>query len=139
DRCATLDTTPYEASDIDEWWAKHDHRYRVVVAEDGHGEIVGWASLNEFSHRCAHKDIADLSVYVARSHRGRGIGKALLGDLERRARQSFHKIVLHALNDNAPGKRLYENMGYREVGIFREHGKLDGQLVDVIAMEKILS
>lgn len=110
----------------------------MVVATEA-GNVVGWASLNRFSGRCAHRDIADLSVYVARSCRGRGIGAQLLRALEERARTAgFHKIVLHALDTNEWGKRLYRKAGFVEVGVFREHGVLDGQRMDVIAMEKII-
>jgi L-amino acid N-acyltransferase YncA len=138
DRVATLDTDPKSPEEVAEWWNQHDERYAVLVATQD-DTVVGWASLNRFSHRCAHAAIADLSVYVARYERGKGIGKVLLAALELRARGSFHKIVLHALNDNVPGKRLYESAGFREVGVFREHGRLDGTLVDVVAMEKLLS
>jgi phosphinothricin acetyltransferase len=63
----------------------------------------------------------------------------LLLDLVRVARGGgFHKIVLHALSDNQPGKRLYRKVGFVEVGVFREHGMLDGRYVDVIAMETLL-
>lgn len=110
DRVATLETEPKSASDMADWWSGHDARYAVIVAENAH-EIVGWASLNRFSHRCAHSGIADLSVYVARDRRGHGIGAALLADLECRARR---------------------------VGVFKEHGMLDGAYVDVVAMEMIL-
>lgn len=137
DRIATLDTDPKSPDDIAAWWSQHDDRYAVVVALE-EDTVVGWASLNRFSHRCAHTAIADLSVYVARSQRGQGIGKILLRNLEQRARESFHKIVLHALNDNVAGKRLYVCLGFREVGVFREHGRLDGTFVDVVAMEKLL-
>lgn len=138
DRVATLETDAKSPGDIDAWWGQHDDRYPVLVATHD-ATVVGWASLNRFSHRCAHSAIADLSVYVARTERGKGIGKILLGDLEQRARGSFHKIVLHALDENVAGKRLYVSAGFREVGVFREHGKLDGRLVDVVAMEKLLS
>ena len=138
DRLATLETDPQTPSGIEEWWAEHDDRYAVVVAEGG-GEIVGWASLNRFSHRCAHAAIADLSVYVARAQRGRGFGQSLLEALEEAGNAAkFHKIVLHALQENAPGKRLYRRAGFREVGVFKEHGLLDGRYVDVGAMEKLL-
>ena len=50
----------------------------------------------------------------------------------------FHKIVLHALDANEWGKRLYRKSGFAKVGVFREHGVLDGRRVDVIAMEKII-
>ncbi len=59
--------------------------------------------------------------------------------LARRATElDFHKIVLFALVSNAPGQALYRKHAYREVGVFREHGRLDGIYMDVIAMEKIL-
>lgn len=138
DRTATLDTEQKTANDIAEWWSEHDDRFAVLVAAE-QNEIIGWASLNRFSHRCAHSAIADLSVYVARSHRGRGVGSSLLMELQQRAQQAaFHKIVLHALNSNEPGKRLYRKSGFTQVGVFREHGMLDGQYVDVVAMEKLL-
>jgi hypothetical protein len=35
--------------------------------------------------------------------------------------------------------RLYERYAFRTVGIYREHGWLDGRWVDVVVMEKILS
>jgi L-amino acid N-acyltransferase YncA len=138
DRCATLETSPYDVEDIMAWWVQHDERYVVLVAEDQNCETVAWASLNQFSHRCAHNAIADLSVYVARSRRGIGIGNVLLPDLVNRARGVFRKIVLHALNDNLAGRRLYERLGFREVGVLRQHGELDGRLVDVVVMEKLL-
>ncbi len=138
DRCATLESEPYDAAQIAAWWTLHDDRYVVVVGEDEFGAIGAWASLNRFSHRCAHGAIADLSVYVDRSRRGNGIGKLLITDLLQRARGSFRKVVLHALYDNVAGKRLYSSLGFREVGVFRQHGELDGKLVDVIAMETLL-
>lgn len=139
DRIATLDEEPKTAADIDAWFAQHGDRYAVLVAEDGAGEVVGWTSLNPSSHRCAYRGVADLSVYVARSARGCGVGSALLGALEKRAKQNaFHKIVLFTLSFNANGQGLYRKFGYRDVGIFREQGRLDGRFVDVMAMEKLL-
>jgi L-amino acid N-acyltransferase YncA len=138
DRLATLEVDVKTTKDIEDWWGQHDGRYAVVVAEV-EAAVAGWASLNRFSHRCAHAAIADLSVYVARSQRGRGIGLALLEALEPGARAAgFHKIVLHALEENAAGKRLYLKSGFAEVGVFKEHGLLDGRYVDVVAMEKLL-
>jgi L-amino acid N-acyltransferase YncA len=138
DRLATLEVDSKTRGDIEDWWAQHDQRYAVVVAEIGDA-VVGWASLNRFSHRCAHDAIADLSVYVARSQRGRGFGKSLLEALEVVARTgNFHKVVLHALDENEAGRRLYRSAGFAEVGVFREHGLLDGRYVDVVAMEKLL-
>lgn len=138
DRAATLDEHPKSPEGIAHWWAEHDQRHAVLVATEL-GNIVGWASLNRFSHRCAHSGIADLSVYVARLHRGRGVGYSLLTALEREAAVGgFHKIVLHALESNESGKRLYRKAGFVEVGVFKRHGLLGGRYVDVVAMERLL-
>ncbi len=137
DQVATLDVALKSREEIAGWWQEHDD-FPVLVAVEA-PEIVGWTSLNRFSHRCAHSDIADLSVYVARSHRSRGVGFALLRTIEAEAiRAGFHKIVLHAVNENEAGKRLYRKSGFREVGVFAQHGLLDGRRVDVVAMEKLL-
>jgi len=130
DREATLDTEPKSAAFIDAWFAEHGGRYEILVAEEA-GRVVGWVSLNRYSHRCAYDGVADLSVYVDRA--------CLLRAIENRARErGFHKIVLFTLPFNALGQALYGKLGYREVGVFKAHGKLDGRLVDVMAMEKIL-
>jgi len=138
DRVATLESNAKSREDIERWWAEHGPRYAIVVATFA-GQIVGWASLNRFSARDAHAGIADLSVYVDRQWRCKGVGRSLLADLiAAAADRGFHKIVLHALHSNEAGKSLYRRCGFEEVGVFRRHGKLDGEFVDVIAMELLL-
>ena len=108
-------------------------------AAAGAGMVVGWGSLNPFNPRPVYDHVADFSVYVAREQRGRGIGDALLGALEKRARElGYHKMVLAAFPTNAPGMRLYERHDFQMVGIYHEQGLLDGRWVDVIIMEKLL-
>jgi phosphinothricin acetyltransferase len=46
--------------------------------------------------------------------------------------------VLSAFPFNAGGMALYEKLGFRTVGIYREQGQLDGKWVDTIIMEKVL-
>jgi phosphinothricin acetyltransferase len=139
DRIATLDEEPKTEADIEAWWSGHGERYAVLVAERRSGDVAGWASLNPYSHRRAYRGVADLSVYVARDARGTGVGSALLPALEHTAKEhGFHKIVLFTFPFNANGQGLYRKSGYREVGVFREQGRLDGTFVDVMAMEKIL-
>jgi phosphinothricin acetyltransferase len=138
DRIATLDADPKSGDDIVEWFADHGALYAVLVAERA-GEIAGWASLNRYALRCACGGVADLSVYVARDARGSGVGSALLARLEPAgSARGFHKIVLFTFASNAAGRRLYAKRGFREVGVFREHGRLDGRFVDILAMEKIV-
>ena len=139
DRLATLETQVRTPQERAEWLAARGPRHPVLVAIDDAGDVLGWGSLNAFNPRPAYDYVADFSVYVAREARGRGIGDALLTALETRARDlSYHKLVLAAFPHNAAGMRLYQRRGFVTVGMYREHGWLDGCWVDVIVMEKIL-
>lgn len=139
DRSATLETQLRTAEERAEWLAVRGSRHPVLVAIDQSGTVVGWASLNSFNPRPAYDHVVDFSVYVAREQRGQGIGDALLGALEERARLlGYHKMVLAAFPSNAPGMRLYERHEFRVVGIYQEQGMLDNKWVDVVLMEKLL-
>jgi phosphinothricin acetyltransferase len=139
DRVATLETQIRTPEERAEWMSVRGQRHPVLVAVDEGGVVVGWASLNSFNPRPAYDNVVDLSVYVAREQRGRGIGDSLLGALEQRARRiGYHKMVLAAFPTNAPGMRLYERHAFHTVGVYHEQGMLDGRWVDVIVMEKIL-
>ena len=101
--------------------------------------VVGWGSLNVFNPREAYRFVADFSIYVERAWRGRGVGHAMLEALIELARtHGFHKLVLSAFPFNAVGGALYEKLGFRTVGVYREQGLLDGKWVDTIIMEKLL-
>jgi L-amino acid N-acyltransferase YncA len=139
DRLATLETEERTPAERREWLAARGPCHPVFVAEAG-GVVVGWASLNVFNARPAYQYVADLSVYVERSWRGRGVGRRLLAHLTEVAPAlGYHKLVLAAFPFNHAGMALYERLGFRMVGIYREQGQLDGRWVDVIAMERVLA
>ncbi|MEH7086130.1 arsinothricin resistance N-acetyltransferase ArsN1 family A [Neobacillus drentensis] len=138
DRIATLEEEKKDYHYIKEWFEVHQGRYKILVAEQD-GNVAGWASLNPYSNRCAYNGVADLSIYISRDQRGKGLGKKLLSEIESLAKDNgFHKIVLFTFPFNQLGQGLYRKMGYREVGVFQNQGKLDGEFVDVMAMEKLL-
>ena len=138
DRVATLETEERTQEERGEWLQTRGPRHPVLVAE-GDGGVVGWASLNVFNPRRAYEHVADLSIYVQREWRGQGVGRRLLEALVARAGElGYHKIVLAAFPWNEAGMRAYARAGFREVGIYREQGRLDGRWVDTVVMEKIL-
>jgi L-amino acid N-acyltransferase YncA len=137
DRVATLDVDPHTLDEQEQWFNRHGPRHPIIVAEAG-GDTVGWASLNQFSARVAYRFVADLSVYIERSWRGKGVGTLLLREIDARARAlGYHKIVLSAFPSNQAGLRLYEKFGFRTVGVYHEQGLVDGHWVDTILMEKL--
>ncbi len=138
DRIATLETRLRTPQEQREWLLAHGPRHPVIVAERA-GRVIGWASLNSFNPRAAYDHVADFSVYVERANRGQGVGRQLLQALEALARAlGYHKLVLAMFPWNAAGVALYRRAGFREVGVYRKQGQLDGRWVDVLIMEKLL-
>ncbi|HEV8306392.1 MAG TPA: arsinothricin resistance N-acetyltransferase ArsN1 family A [Methylomirabilota bacterium] len=142
DRVATLETEERTEDERRAWLEARGPRHPVLVVEvptaDG-ARVVGWGSLNVFNPRRAYDHVADFSLYVDRTCRGRGIGRRLLEALIARARTlGYHKLVLSAFPWNEAGTTVYRRAGFRTVGIYREQGLLDGRWVDTIIMEKIL-
>jgi phosphinothricin acetyltransferase len=139
DRVATLETELRTPEERLTWLQGRSPRHPVIVAETEAGDLAGWGSLNAYNPRDAYRFVADFSVYVERAHRGRGVGRVLLTRLIELGREhGFHKLVLSAFPFNTGGMSLYEKMGFRTVGIYKEQGQLDGRWVDTIVMEKIL-
>jgi phosphinothricin acetyltransferase len=138
DRIATLETEPRPPEERRQWMGARAARHPVVVAVTG-GQVVGWGSLNAFNPRPAYDNVVDLSVYVERGWRGRGVGRALLQHLLPLARTlGYHKMVLATFPFNEAGVALYQKVGFRPVGVYREQGRLDGRWVDVLIMERLL-
>jgi phosphinothricin acetyltransferase len=139
DRVATFETLLRTPDERSQWLAAHGPRHPVLVAVNNKsGDVVGWASLNQFNPRAAYDNVADFSIYVERDSRGTGVGTLLLEALEDRARGiGYHKLVLGAFPSNEPGMRLYTRRGFTLVGTFHEQGLLDGTWMDVVYMEKI--
>lgn len=139
DRIATLETRLRDDSEMEQWFVNRNDKHKVLVIEDEDNSVLGWASLNVFNSRCCYGGVVDISIYIKRDYRGKGLGKLLLGELIRVAKQEgFHKLVLSTFKFNEAGQRLYKSMGFREVGTYEKQGLLDGNWVDVTIMEKLL-
>jgi L-amino acid N-acyltransferase YncA len=138
DRLATLETELRSPDERRQWLAGKSERHPVFVAEH-RGEVIAWASLNVFNPRRCYDHVADFSIYVARTWRGRGAGRVLMENVIDAARAlGFHKLVLAAFPFNPAGVALYERAGFARVGVYREQGQLDGKWVDIVVMEKLL-
>ena len=138
DRLATLETELRTPEERRQWLKSRGPRHPVIVAE-ADGRVVAWGSLNQFNAREAYRHVADFSIYVERAHRGKGAGRVVLTRLIELARElGYHKMVLSAFPFNPAGMALYEKLGFRTVGVYKEQGLLDGHWVDTIIMERLL-
>lgn len=138
DRVATLETELRTPDERQRWLEDRSPRHPVIVAE-AEGPVVGWGSLNPFNPRKAYDYVADFSVYVERSWRGKGVGSRLLARLLEIAQElGYHKLVLSAFPWNEGGMALYRKFGFRTVGVYKEQGSLDERWVDTVVMERLL-
>jgi L-amino acid N-acyltransferase YncA len=138
DRVATFETEPRSAEDRRAAIAAARGRYPFVVALDG-GVVIGFASAGAYRSRPCYRGVGEFSVYVARSYRGRGVGRALLAALIAEAeRLGFWKLVSRVFPENAPSRALCRAMGFREVGVYEKHGKLDGAWRDCVIVERLI-
>jgi RimJ/RimL family protein N-acetyltransferase len=106
----------------------------VFVAEGEDGAIVGRLSIARDQHP-ASRHVADLGLMVARSHRRRGIGRALLAAAVEWARANdVRKIELHVFPHNKAAIRLYEQFGFEREGYRKRHYRRGDEYVDAILM-----
>ena len=135
DRIATFETRFRAADDVRAWF---DGVHPIVVVED-ESKVVAFAATSLYRPRECYAGVAEFSVYVARAIRRRGAGRLALEVLIDAARQAgFWKLVSRVLIENVPSRNLLVALGFREVGVYRRHGKLDGQWRDVVIVERLL-
>jgi L-amino acid N-acyltransferase YncA len=138
ERSATFETEPRSEEHIAARLQQLD-RYPLLVAIDDAGTVVGWAGLTEYSRRACYAGIAEFSIYLARDARGHGIGKTLLLALvEAAAQRGFWKILSRVFTFNAASRALCRSCGFREVGVYEKHGRLDDRWLDVVIVERVI-
>ena len=116
-----------------------DGRHPLVAIEDN-GVVVAFAATSTYRPRACYDGVAEFSVYVARAARGRGAGRlAMEGLVEAAAAAGFWKLVSRVFVENDASRRLLRELGFREVGVYERHGRLDGRWRDVVIVERLLS
>jgi L-amino acid N-acyltransferase YncA len=129
---ATFET---DAPSWEDWDAAH-HQFGRLVARDGR-TISGWAALSPVSPRQAYTGVAEVSVYVAASHRNAGIGRALLDALIAEAeRNGIWMLQAAVFPENAATIALHLRGGFRQAGRRERIGKLNGEWRDTILLER---
>ena len=135
DRIATFETRPRSAEDVREWF---DGVHPIVVTED-EGRVLAFASTSTYRPRECYAGIAEFSVYVAREARGRGAGRVAMEALIAASeRAGLWKLVSRVFPHNTASLRLLKSVGFREVGRYEKHAKLDGVWMDTVIVERLL-
>jgi len=120
-----------------EKWDRDHLRDGRLVARGEDGRVIGWAALSPVSGRRVYAGVAEVSVYVAASVRGQGVGQALLNALvEASEHQGIWTLQAGILRENEASIALHESCGFREVGCRERIGQRDNVWRDVILMER---
>lgn len=135
DRSATFETRPRTPDDVLAWF---DGIHPIVVAERD-GAVIAFAETTAYRQRECYAGVAEFGVYVAREHRGQGVGREVMEALIAAAESAgLWKLLSRAFVENAASRRLLARVGFREVGVYRRHARLDGRWRDVVIVERLL-
>ncbi len=136
DRIGTFETEVRTAAMIASWF---DGRHPIVVVEHD-TTLIAYASTSSYRARSCYAGVAEFSVYVERSWRGKGAGRlAMTGLLQESEQVGFWKLVSRVFVENAASRGLLRSLGFREVGIYEKHGQLDGVWRDVVIVEYLIA
>ena len=111
-----------------------------LVAEDAQGQVIGFAYCNWFKPRAAYRFSAEDSVYLHPDAQARGLGRALLAELERQAQAAGVRKLIAVIGDsaNAGSVGLHRAMGFSDVGTIAACGWKFDRWLDIVLMEKAI-
>lgn len=121
------------AADISLRWAAFQ-----VVELDGH--VAGFATYGPFRDGPGYARTKELTILLAEEARRKGLGRALMQALEDVAvAQGVHVLVAGISGANPEGVAFHAACGFSMVAKMVQVGFKDGQWLDLILMQKILS
>ena len=118
-----------------EWNKNHISSCRLVALRDD--KIVGWAALSPVSVRRVYRGVAEVSIYIAKSERGSGIGNLLMEELIASSEKAgFWTLQSGIFPENKASIKLHEKAGFRFLGRRERVGQLDGVWKDNLLFER---
>jgi L-amino acid N-acyltransferase YncA len=119
----------------EQWHEGHLAAARIVAVDDD--DVIGWAALSQISRRRAYAGVAELSIYVDESQRGRGIGKQLMLQLIRESEAAgIWTLQATVFPENEASVRLHQSCGFRVVGRRERIAQQYGRWRDTIMLER---
>lgn len=127
-RMVTADLEPVSVESRDRWFLEHTpgHRPLWVVLNDNK-EILAWMSFQDFYGRAAYNATAEISIYIAPEHRGKGLGHVLLQYcLDQAPALGIQTLLGYIFAHNEPSIRLFTQLGFAEWAHLDNIAVLDG-------------
>lgn len=119
----------------EKWNEAHLEICRFILKNDG--EIKGWAALSPYSKRYVYRGVAEVSIYISSDARGRGYGTSLLQKLIAAAEAAgIWTLQAGIFPENIASIIIHKKTGFREVGVRKRLGQIDGVWRDVVLLER---
>jgi phosphinothricin acetyltransferase len=135
-RGATFETRERTADEVLAWFGNPRH---PVLAAELEGRVVGWVAASTYRARDCYAGVAEFSVYVAGEARGRRVGDALMAAFIPACEAAgLWKVLSRIFPENTASRGLCARHGFREVGVYERHARLDGAWRDVVIVERLL-
>ncbi|HVW46464.1 MAG TPA: GNAT family N-acetyltransferase [Solirubrobacterales bacterium] len=118
---------------IEHYSATHQFLVAEEGGEDGEpGTVLGYAYACRWAERAAYDWSVETSIYVRAGHQGKGIGRALYGELFERLRAQGYRVAVAGVTlPNPASIALHEGMGFEPIGALRDIGWKEGDWRDV--------
>jgi phosphinothricin acetyltransferase len=137
---ALWDEEPRTMEGIAQWFELRQRGgFPVIGIPSGDDTLAGFATYGPFRTQCGYRFTVEHSVYVEKSHRGQGIGKALMRALIDTARaRGVHMLVGAIDAANEGSVRFHRGLGFVHCGTIREAGYKFGRWLDLEFHQLIL-
>lgn len=135
---ATFDTEIKNMDDRRKWFEEHKGRYVIYLYEEK-GAVAGYASLSRYRDRKAFDPAVELSIYIHKDYRGRGIGRRLMEKTLSHAREceEIGTVISLITSGNEPSIHLHEAFGFSYCGQIRNAGLKFGEKLSLNAYQMI--
>ncbi|WP_026893232.1 GNAT family N-acetyltransferase [Lacrimispora aerotolerans] len=131
---ATFDLTPKTMEERMVWFREHNiGNHPLIIAEED-GKAVGYASLSSYRPKEAYKTTVELSIYISRDYRRKGIAGRLASSIIEiaRERDDVHTVISVITGGNEASILLHEHLGFEYCGTMKEMGMKFGKMLDII-------
>ncbi|HEX6446135.1 MAG TPA: metalloregulator ArsR/SmtB family transcription factor [Streptosporangiales bacterium] len=129
---ATFETEVPSRGALDRKWVP-GHRWVAEVD----GVVAGWAAATPTSARPCYAGVLETSVYVGASHRGRGVGRALLyRQVTAADDDGVWTLQTSIFPENKASLNLHHAAGFRTVGVRDRIAELNGRWRDTVLLER---
>ncbi|WP_028024089.1 GNAT family N-acetyltransferase [Enterovibrio calviensis] len=138
----TFDYDPWSIQRRQAWFEKlsdSDGYYHVLVKEDPHGHVIGFAYNGEFREKLAYKISSEITIYLHHECQAKGMGSELMAALlEKMSSSPIRRAYSVITLPNAASLRLHEKFGFTQVGYLTDVGYKFEQYYSVAILERAL-